>query len=569
MKLLRNSSFFLVMFILFYAVKSNSVESLRSPRNPSAIPKTNLLQRKLVVYPCTPFEFIYSNSVLADREVVSKLGLVSAGGEVKQFTFALLAGDTSIKDLSISIDDLVSSSGKKLKECSFDIRVVKVWSQDALHWEVFDSTETILVPEILLKDDRVIVDESRQENGFYNPPHVLNVDFGTNIPAHTIKQIWVNADIPPGTAPGHYKGSMNINSRQGVEPFSLPVDLEILPFDLPKAKKVYGIYYRFLLSNKKIGMQRNRELIAADLKEMKKVGFDAITIYDSVKSVEFIDILKEVGMDGPIIVMNNKSKKDIVNLKRIFDSQAVNVYFYGVDEPNTRQKKIEHVAISKKIHDANAKVMTAITVRVALFLKDHGEQLDWVNFPQIASSIKYLKKIGKGERERVADFITYYWQIYQENPTRNRFLTGYYLWSSGADGVFPYEYQGFPRGLPWSEDVWLSNKVIKKNGAMRKFRMWCLTYPSQEGPVSTLQWEGVRAGITDLRYLTLLEQRIELLQMSGQKVRARQLREVMNKIITNIAQFPLDISVRTNPYKLPVDFEIARRKIVDLILSTQ
>ena len=45
---------------------------------------------------------------------------------------------------------------------------------------------------------------------------------------------------------------------------------------------------------------------------------------------------------------------------------------------------------------------------------------------------------------------------------------------------------------------------IKKN-TNKKARAYLVTYPSKEGPVPTLQWEALREGVDDVRYLTALK----------------------------------------------------------------
>jgi len=158
--------------------------------------------------------------------------------------------------------------------------------------------------------------------------------------------------------------------------------------------------------------------------------------------------------------------------------------------------------------------------------------------------------------------------VYEENPTRNRMLCGLYLWSSGLEGAFPYEYQA-PIGLPYTRDTRPSMKRVKKGSKPRTFRAWCLTYPSREGPVSTLQWEGCRMGVNDVRYLTLLENMIAQLAKRGRITEARAANARMDKIVAAFAPLPSDPSVYTNPYVEPAKFEVARRQLVDLALQVK
>ena len=52
----------------------------------------------------------------------------------------------------------------------------------------------------------------------------------------------------------------------------------------------------------------------------------------------------------------------------------------------------------------------------------------------------------------------------------------------------------------------------------QKYRDQNFTYPVSNGILSTIQWEGFREGIDDVRYLTTLSNRINLLKSRGKNV---------------------------------------------------
>ena len=53
------------------------------------------------------------------------------------------------------------------------------------------------------------------------------------------------------------------------------------------------------------------------------------------------------------------------------------------------------------------------------------------------------------------------------------------------------------------------------------FRDHCFAYPTANGVVGTLQWEGFREGVDDVRYITTLEQAIEEAAESEAALEAR------------------------------------------------
>jgi len=104
------------------------------------------------------------------------------------------------------------------------------------------------------------------------------------------------------------------------------------------------------------------------------------------------------------------------------------------------------------------------------------------------------------EAERLgAQVWTYDYNLRTTNTEANRFFSGLYTWSLGLSGNIPYAYMGEPNHQPYFDANWkLSRPSI-------------LGYviPSPAGPVPGVGFEGRREGVDDVRYLQLLEARIE------------------------------------------------------------
>ena len=89
-----------------------------------------------------------------------------------------------------------------------------------------------------------------------------------------------------------------------------------------------------------------------------------------------------------------------------------------------------------------------------------------------------------------------------ENPELFRRWEGLARYKADLDGSFNYKY--FSQLHPtlhkkWKEDVW--NDFSGKN-----FRGFNFVYPTADGVIDTLAWEGFREGIDDIRYATKLKQ---------------------------------------------------------------
>jgi hypothetical protein len=82
-------------------------------------------------------------------------------------------------------------------------------------------------------------------------------------------------------------------------------------------------------------------------------------------------------------------------------------------------------------------------------------------------------------------------QVGVENPELYRKNYGFALWNAGYDGAMNYAYQhGY--GQIWND---FDN---------RRNRDHVFAYPTSDGVIDTLQWEGWREGVDDTRYLATL-----------------------------------------------------------------
>jgi hypothetical protein len=565
------------------------------------------LDSDFIIYPVYPLEFIYADSDLYTRKPVVEFSLRAGQGEIKPLTFAVFARD-AIEDMNIKLSDLVCDNCDNVARIdpaeSADIRVVKIWEQSGVSWQIsnndnptlpFLNYQKVLVPELLLKDDRKLILDGEDGAGGYKRPVVLSYPFGTNIPAGTLKQIWINFSIPDSQLPGVYHGNISFSKGDG-EPFAVrPVAIEVLPFKLPSAKLNYGTYYPWRLSgNPKLVV--TEDLYLKDLKEMKRCGMESIYIdygieHDETNLNLMLAGIKSAGLKGPIVINIGswldidvlEADRRISKIKEVFSAddyfKNIKYYIYGVDEPHSEDKYNLHKWTSVFIHDYQEKAMTAIFPSVCQRLKIEGEGLDWANLSIVSRGVnpQYIDELRKGILSRTAPFMTHYWQFYEENPTRNRMLSGFYLWQSGLDGAFPFGYQNwspkyyspYNNNIIRADGLSLSRKDIRPFGDGKYAKFFNVVYPSLEGPVSTLQWEGFRQGVNDVRYLTYLESLIEKLRADGRIDLATQAENAMKELLVPFSILPSSINVRNDPYILPKNFEEAREQLITLILRLE
>jgi hypothetical protein len=182
--------------------------------------------------------------------------------------------------------------------------------------------------------------------------------------------------------------------------------------------------------------------------------------------------------------------------------------------------------------------------------------LDFVNLSFGGSGRDYFQALMNGtaisqQRE------TYYWQIMQEDPRINRLNAGFFLWNTGLSGVFPYVYQHIGNNPYDDFGVWYAGNPA--------YRHHLVTYPSQEGPVPTMQWESLREGIDDVRYLTTWQYYKDLVK-SIDPVSAQDSQQIIDALLANYTN-PIYTAVNNDGTLPPVTrFAVDRETIRDEIL---
>jgi hypothetical protein len=96
-------------------------------------------------------------------------------------------------------------------------------------------------------------------------------------------------------------------------------------------------------------------------------------------------------------------------------------------------------------------------------------------------------------------------------------------------------------------------------------RDWCAAYPGRDGPIPTLDWEGVGEGVDDLRYINTLRSMAEQCRKLGGPAaqKANQATAELDRLLSD------DTTTSAYDFMKKLsndDFNALRRKVVDLIL---
>ena len=431
-----------------------------------------------------------------------------------------------LEDVLVEAGDLHDGS-KTIAASAIDIRVVKAWYQNGISTIGFRRNQRILVPELLLKDDGLIrVDHEGQRNlmrsrddegrvtyadiSSWNPddnPDVAPRDAAElqpfDIPLDTLKQIWITVRVPDDAAPGDYRGDLRVIS-DGEAKGTIQIQLRVLPFRLQPPSLVQSIYYGAKLAPNRGRHQvtahyKNEKQLEVELRNMAEHGLTAPTTYqpynDQLETV--LQIRYRAGFQsGPLFTLGQStgSSADPERLQ-VLQGNVIkwlelarkyghdDVFFYGLDEAKGDRLVSQRLAW-EAVREAGGKTFVAGYVGSFEAVGDLQDLLIFAGRPYPSEAEKY-----HGIGHQIFSYANP--QCGCEQPERYRRNYGLLLWKSGFDGAMDFAYQ-WEFGHIWNDFD------------SPKYRDHVMAYPTVDGVIDTLQWEGYREGVDDTRYLATL-----------------------------------------------------------------
>ncbi len=460
----------------------------------------------------------------------NRITLTATPGEFEPATFAIFA----CKDLSgivLETGDLQCGT-TTIPASAIDLRIVKPWYQNGISTIGFRKNQRVLVPELLLKDDDLIrVDDEAQRNLMRSTDDEGNVNYVDissedpdatpdvaprdtkelqpfQISCDTLKQIWITARIPEDASPGEYEGQIRIRSA-GEAVGDVDIQIRVLPFRLEPPLLVQSMYYGAKLGPnrgrpKMTAHFKNEQQLEAELRNMAEHGLTAPTTYQPYDAnlEKVLQIRNQVGLrKGPLFTLGQSTGNtaDPARLKALQASvkkwlEIANkyghddVYFYGMDEAKG-DRLLSQRAAWQAVREAGGKTFVAGYRGSFESVGDVQDLLVFAGPPDSGEAAKY-HSIGH--------------QIYNyanpqcgcEQPERYRRNYGLLLWRSNFDGAMDFAYQ-WEFGHIWNDFD------------SSKYRDHVMAYPTVDGVIDTLQWEGYREGVDDTRYLATLLRAVE------------------------------------------------------------
>jgi len=497
--------------------------------------------RRYVVEPISEYQYLPSD-IYPLAALGGEIRVQGARGQ-RLSASVVVATDIDREKLSLRVSALRGKDGREIASSHIQVRTVKSWYQSGKAWlDISQGEDRALVPELLLHDDALVrVDDDaksnfvplhRKDGETYEPALSGRVSKSTamwtptpeeypvkdadalvpsTLSAGTSRQFWLTISIPAEAVAGDYSGQAEVLVGDQVID-TIPLTVSVLPFDLAASPLEHSIYYRGKLDahfpeGTVSSDAKSEAQLLGDLKNMFAHGVTNPTVFQpwSGKNAEtkalldrYLELRKEAGMSNEVLytmwntgLPEEQLDESLADLK----SKGVKeVYFYGKDEA-FGPKLTAQLAEWQTIHNHGAKVFAAGTEENLVKMgKAQDLQINARNLsPELA---KGWHDLGS----RIFSYANP--QVGAENPMLYRRNYGLRLWKAGYDGAMDYAYQ-HSMGNIWDD------------GDHPTYRDHVFAYPTANGLIDTIAWEGYYEGVTDVRYLATLEAAIHKAETSG------------------------------------------------------
>ncbi len=479
-----------------------------------------------------------------DGHFLAPLQWIAAQGEFEPASFVVYPL-RKVGKLELKAGDLACGNAT-IPASAIDLKIVKVWYQAGSGWYGYfkDPTRRVPIPELLLNDETLIrVDHATQDNyvryacadgsqkyawmsflsSAVNHEYRLgqaNADLISDSPAlmpaalepGEFKQFFATLAVPEKATPGLYKGGITLTA-DGKPVGTIPVVLRVLPFQLPTPATYYDLNKEFYAAISCQPFPVDHPKALQDLRN-HNVLYPGVPSYVPDKPEAFahmIEQLKAAGLSTRLLAnagakanivtdnpptpeqqaqldMVRQDERDVVAEAGRLTGQKGNVFSYGIDEAGPATIARER-AVWRVIHEEGGKIT------ISAF--GHGRLLynvDYLHLPGMPVE-RRKKTVDLWHDANPNALIAWYANPHSgpENPDYFRRVHGMMTYKADYDAISNYV---------WYRNDWNDFWVPAESG----LRGLMTVYPTRDSVIDTLEWEGVREGLDDIRYATKLKQ---------------------------------------------------------------
>ncbi len=518
-----------------------------------AVPAMSTLQRLPDVYP-------------DDGIAGGVVRIVAAKDEYEPGAFLIRAA-RDLGKTQLALTPFKTADGKVFPAEDLDLKFVKVWYQNGNAWySYFGDTNFKLVPELLVNDEDLIrVDTAKRANyarlsfadgktgeQWINPPREMNRvfwDFHRSIPAFqpmrpefrdaatlqpvdlpkgAFKSFFLTARVRAATPAGLYTGAVRVGGHG-----EIPVAIRVLDFALPRPKCYFDDNLDFYVSSYTYNcfamiMAQNggdidlaKRQFKATMENLVAHNQDINWLRWGLQAETFTcwRLMKEAGLRTDVAVGGVGAASTAAGARR--NAEAVdrllghhNVYIGYGDEPSPRWVEAKR-HIFKTNQEAGFKFILAGKDQV---FRKAGYIYDWHNVakaPEDSSTTALWNQFGSSPH--VAWYAAMHVGV--ENPEYNRRQNGLAAYLAGYSALCNYAHHYGP----YNDDA-------------TGYRPMVFAYGVYDGVLDTLQWEGFREGVDDIRYATAMVK----LAREAAKSSTTDVRYAGNKALQYLASFKRD-----------------------------
>jgi hypothetical protein len=442
---------------------------------------------------------VYPWTVPARIETTDSLRVKMSRNDFEPLTFSVYPL-RDLGEVKVSISNLSSSSGRILSSGNILIQVARI-----MKIRTGEGSNYRLVPRFLDRTDH------------------------SNIPIAYTTRFWLTIHADSLILPGTYNGMIRISSENGREKL-LPLTVEILPVTL---RPVPGIDYSMCMSYEFFELE-SKEWSPAQKEKIYKDGVNSFKDYinhgmttvvvsspyyfqwnsDGTPKLEHLKaMLKasgDVGFTRPVFwyfghyvqaakgqhpgnirlydsVIHPARARSLVETAMKYSAMTGGppLEFMPIDEPRIalRQKiTIELFKAIKKV--PGARIMCTTDIGGNLLDIENNSQAD-------------RKPLSPGVKERKSDRKVWEYDnsaVDCMNPCYTRYIYGYYTWRQDLDGM-----------NSWGPGTTENSRGNPYEDLDHEYSDYAITFPHSGGPLSTPNWEALREGIDDIRYVYQLE----------------------------------------------------------------
>jgi len=473
---------------------------------------------------------ISNKYILPDRAVLTaetsdQMSISACAGEYEPATFAIRSS-VPLTNVYVQAAELYREGEPEtvISADAVDVKWVKCWYQLL---RIIPGAR--LVPELLVNNDAVVSVGSSGE-----PPPMKTEDLADSaslqpldMAAGFTKQVWLTVHVPEDTQPGQYTGKITVTA-DGQKPRTLELQVRVLPFTLEPPMLHYGIWVNSELREGNLYGRlhtRTPEQLRSLLADLKAHGITHPYVHQPISLVpaaghgpvlpwqevkydptclrKYLEIMDELGFPKDKLFLANSMMMRYINYskrEKVGDPKVKKwppeafmptldivtglakefgygeVYFYGMDEVGGEQLEFQRT-LFEMMRKANTPV-PAKTFCASHKPTDVYDAVTCGSFPS-AKDIKNYQSTGR--------------EVYiYANPSSGKEQQAY----TYRRNVGLLLYKSGVNGAGWYADYSEYGDIV-------------FVYYTKTGQLDTLQWEGWREGVDDVRYLTTLHKAIK------------------------------------------------------------